>query len=216
MGARTDAARAEVVAQRQLLLDEVVRLEAAGRSAIDIPAKIRRAPAKTVALAAGAAFVVLGGPKRAYGAIRHAVLGPRADLPKSMLPAQIDKALHGLGDDGNRVRGLLEREFAGYLEKNTPVRESRDLRGTVSELGGNILRPVTAQAGKRLARELFKPDGRGFSEVMDRIQTRRETRRAEAAGAAVDTASSTTAAPAPTKSRWERRPGAGRKGPAPQ
>jgi hypothetical protein len=216
VGARTDAARAEVVAQRQLLLDEVVRLEAAGRSAIDIPAKIRRAPGKTVALAAGAAFVVLGGPKRTFRAVRRAVLGPRADLPMSMLPGQIDKALRGLGDDGDRVRGLLEREFAGYLEKNTPVRESRDLRGTVSELGGNILRPVTAQAGKRLARELFKPDGRGFSEVMDRIQTRREARRAEAAGAAVDTAASTTPAPAPTKSRWERLPGAGPKGPAPQ
>ena len=118
MGARTDAARAEVVASRQLLLDEVGRLEAAGRSAIDIPAKIRRSPGKTAALAAGTAFLALGGPKRTYRAVRRAVLGPKADLPKSMLPAQIDKALRSLGDDGDRVRGLLEREFADYLDKN--------------------------------------------------------------------------------------------------
>jgi hypothetical protein len=180
VGARTDAARAEVVAQRQLLLDEVGRLEAAGRSAIDIPAKIRRAPARTAALAAGTAFLVLGGPKKIYRAVRRAVLGPKADLPKSMLPEQIDKALRGLGDDGDRVRGLVEREFVDYLEKNKPVREARDLRGTISELGGNVLRPVTAEAGKRLATELFKPEGGSFHDVMDRIQARRAGRKAEA------------------------------------
>jgi hypothetical protein len=178
VGARTDAARAEVVAQRQVLLDEVVRLEAAGRSAIDIPAKIRRAPAKTAALAVGTAFMVLGGPKKAYRALRRAVLGPKADLPKSMLPEQIDKALRSLGDDGDRVRGLVEREFVGYLEKNKPVREARDLRGTLSELGGNILRPVTAQAGKRLAGELFSPEGGGFAEAINRIQARRDAHKA--------------------------------------
>ena len=204
MGARTDAARAEVVARRQLLLVEVVRLEAAGRSAIDIPAKIRRAPGKMVALAAGTAFLVLGGPKRSFRAVRKAIFGPTADLPKSMLPAQIDKALRAMGDDGDRVRGVLEREFIGYLDKNQPVREARDLRGTVSELGGNLLRPATSEAGKRLAKELFKPDGGSFSKVMDRIQTRRSAREADAAAApASDTP--------PVPSRWERRPTRGRK-----
>ena len=207
MGARTDAARAEVVARRQLLLDEVVRLEAAGRSAINIPAKIRRAPAKTAALAAGTVFMVLGGPKRTYRAVRRAVFGPKADLPKSMLPAQIDKALRRLGDDGDRVRGVVEREFVDYLEKSKPVRESRDLRGTISELGGSLLRPATAEAGKRLARELFKPGGGSFEAVMDRIQARRAGRGGEAgaAGGAADGSGSPAAgsasASAPAKSR---------------
>ncbi len=185
MGARTDAARAEVVAQRQVLLAEVVRLEAAGRSAVDIPAKIRRAPARTAALAAGTAFMVLGGPKKTFHAVRRAVLGPKADLPKSMLPEQIDKALRSLGDDGDRVRGLVEREFVDYLEKSKAVREARDLRGTISELGGNILRPVTAQAGKRLASELFSPEGGGFAEAMKRIQARRDAKEATPDGAPV-------------------------------
>jgi hypothetical protein len=213
VGARTDAARAEVVARRQLLLVEVERLEASGRAAIDIPAKIRRAPGKTLALAAGTAFMVLGGPKRTYRAVRRAVLGPKADLPKSMLPGQIDKALHSLGDDGNRVRGLLEREFADYLETNKPVREARDLRGTVSELGGNILRPVTAQAGKRLARELFKPEGGGFNNVMDRIQARRDAR-----NGSLESSGPAGASPAsgPGPSRWGRRLGRGKKSPTPR
>jgi hypothetical protein len=181
VGARTDAARAEVVARRQLLLVEVDRLEAAGRAAIDIPAKIRRAPGKTVALAAGTAFLVLGGPKRSFRAARRAIFGPTADLPKSMLPEQIDKALRSLGDDGDRVRGVLEREFVDYLDKNKGARDARDLPGTIAELGGNVLRPAASEAGKRLAKELFKPEGGSFREVMDRIQTRRSAREADAA-----------------------------------
>ena len=208
MGARTDAARAEVLASRQQLLVEVGRLEAAGKSAVDFPAKIRRSPGKIAALAAGTAFMALGGPKKTYRAVRRAVLGPKADLPKSMLPAQIDKALRSLGDDGDRVRGLLEREFADYLEKSKPTREARDLGSTISELGGNILRPATAEAGKRLAKELFKPEGGSFNEVMDRIQARRDARNSEPAGE--PTASPDGATHGASASRWERRRSGGR------
>ena len=59
MGSRTDAARAEVLARRAALSDELVRLEASGRAAVDIPARMRRAPAQTAGVAAGAAFLVL-------------------------------------------------------------------------------------------------------------------------------------------------------------
>jgi hypothetical protein len=202
VGARTDAARAEVVARRQLLLDEVIGLEAAGRAAVDIPAKIRRAPGKTVAVAAGAAFMVLGGPKRTYRAVRRAVLGPKADLPKSMLPKQIDKALRSLGDDGEQVRGLLEREFGAYLEKSRPEREARDLKGTISELGGNILRPATVEVGKRLVDELFRPDGGSFEAAKERIRARRDARKAEASGDAVESAVRPARTPtAPSASR---------------
>jgi len=213
VGARTDAARAEVVARRQLLLDEVVRLEAAGRSAIDIPAKLRQSPTKTAVLAAGTAFLVLGGPKKTYKAVRRAVLGPTADLPKSMLPEKIDKALRTLGDDGDRVRGVLEREFVDYLEKNKPVRDARNLGGTVSELGGNVLRPVTAELGKRLAGELFKPESGSFDRVMDRIRRRREAR--AAAGSADRLSDEPGSGKSTRPRRWERRQAGARKGSQP-
>ena len=161
------------------MLDEVVRLEAAGRSAVDIRAKIRSAPGKTAALAAGTAFMILGGPKRTYRAVRRVFLGPRANLPKSMLPKEVDKALRSLGDDGDVVRGVLEREFTDYLHEHRQARESRALRGTFSELAGNLLRPATAEIGKRLAGELFKPEGGSFRAMMDRIQARRDARKPE-------------------------------------
>jgi hypothetical protein len=204
VGARTDAARAEVVARRQLLLDEVVRLEAAGRSAVDIPAKIKRAPGKTAAVAAGTAFMVLGGPRRLYRGVRRVFLGPKANMPKSMLPKDVDRALRSLGDDGDRVRGVLEREFAAYLEQNRSEREARDLRGTISELGGNLLKPVTARAGKRLAEELFRPEGGSFTAALERIRARRD--RGETGEAAAAAGVGPVDSAPPQASRWERRP----------
>jgi hypothetical protein len=127
-----------------------------------------------------------------------------------MLPEQIDKALRSLGDDGDRVRGVLEREFVNYLDKTKPVREARDLRGTISELGGNVLRPATAEAGKRLAKELFKPEGGRFHDVIDRIQTRRSAR---GAGAGADPKPDRE--PTAAASRWDRRQTRGLKGPRP-
>jgi hypothetical protein len=104
------------------------------------------------------------------------------------------------------VRGLLEREFGAYLDKSRPEREARNLKGTISELGGNVLRPVTAQAGKRLAKELFSPDAGGFASAKERIRARREARK-------TDLPADASSGPAPQKagpSRWERRPGQGR------
>jgi hypothetical protein len=133
VGASTDAARARVLAARGQLEDEVARLEAAGRAAVDIPAKVRREPARTAGLAAGAAFLVAGGPRRVIRRVRRAIQGPEADLPKSMLPKEVDRELTKLGRDGDKVRGTLEREFAKYLDEHRDERESRDL-GAVTAL----------------------------------------------------------------------------------
>ena len=102
VGARTDAARAEVLAARQGLEDEVVGLEASARAAVDIPARLRREPAKVGGAAVGAAFLLLGGPKRVFRRARRAVFGKDADLPKSMLPDEIEKTLRSSGRTATR------------------------------------------------------------------------------------------------------------------
>ena len=173
MGARTDAARAEVLAARDGLDEELVRLEAAGRAAVDIPARLRREPAKVLGTAGGAAFLLLGGPKRLLKGVRGAILGDKADLPKSMLPPEIEKQLRKLGPDGEKVRGTIEREFANYLEETAPRRKERDLGGTAAAMLGGVLLPVTKRLGKQLAERALDPDGFTFSEGMRRARARR-------------------------------------------
>ncbi len=174
MGAQTDAARAGVVAARAELETEVQRLEAAARSAVDIPAKIRREPIKTAGLAAGVAFLVAGGPKRLFRRAKRAVVGPEADRPNSMLPEEVDKELRKLGSDGVRVRATLEKEFAKYLEEHREEREKRDLGAVAALLLATVAKPVTAQAVRRMAEQLFNPESTSFKEAVEKVRARRE------------------------------------------
>ena len=173
MGARTDAARAEVLAAREGLDEELVRLEAAGRAAVDIPGRLRREPAKVLGTAGGAAFLLLGGPKRVFSGVRRAMLGQKADIPKSMLPPEIEKQLKKLGPDGERIRGTIEREFANYLDEKAPQRRQRDLSGLTAAMLGGVLLPVTKRLGRQLAERALDPDGFTFAEGMRRARARR-------------------------------------------
>lgn len=86
---QVEAARNEVLAARAALSEQVIGLEGAARAAVDIPARVRQAPAKAAGVAAGGAFIALGGPRRAFRSVRRAIFGPEADLPKSMLPDEV-------------------------------------------------------------------------------------------------------------------------------
>jgi hypothetical protein len=172
VGTRTAAARAEVVAAREALAGEAVRLEAAGRAAVDIPARIRREPAKVAGAAGGAAFLLLGGPGRVLRGARRAIFGRDADLPKSMLPKEVENTIKKLGSDGDKVRATIEREFADYLEEKGPQRKERDLAAVAAGLLGGMLRPVTIRAGKQLAQRLLDPDGPTFNEALNRVRAR--------------------------------------------
>jgi len=179
VGAPTDAARAEVlaardevVAARQGLEDEVVRLEAAGRAAVDLPARLRRQPAKVGGAAVGAAFLLLGGPKRVLRGVRRVIFGPEADLPKSMLPDEVEATLRKLGRDGDRVRGTLAREFAKYLDTTAPERRDRDLVGVATGLLSNLLKPASVRAGRQFAERLFDPDDPSFAEGLRKARAR--------------------------------------------
>jgi hypothetical protein len=183
MGARTDAARSEVLAARAGLDEELINLEAAGRAAVDIPARLRREPAKVLGAAGGAAFLLLGGPKRVFKGARRAIFGPNADLPKSMLPPEVEKTLKKLGPDGEKVRGTLEREFADYLEEKAPQRRERDLGGTAAVLLAGAFKPVVTRLGKQLAERAFDPDGPSFAEGIRRARDRARAAAAEAEAA---------------------------------
>ncbi len=194
MGSRTNAARAEVLARRGELATEVQRLEAAGRSAVDVPARIRRAPAKTAGVAFGTAFIALGGPKRVFRRVRRAVLGPQAELPKSMLPDEIERTLRLLGTDGDQVRGTLEREFSNYLLERTTVRREQSARNLVMTLATSFLRPISLRLGWKVAGELIAPDPATFVEALDKIRHRKT---AAVPGSEPEPAAPLAAAPTP-------------------
>ena len=171
MAEETDAARQRVLATRADLATELDRLEASARAAVDIPARVRRSPAKAAAIVGGAGFVALGGPKRLFKRAKAAIVGPEPELPERLLPDEIEKALRKLGDNGEKVRGAIERDFADYVE------EARKKRGPAIQgiLTGALARPLLTRGAKAAAEWFARTDETGFQAHLERIRTRSAT-----------------------------------------
>jgi hypothetical protein len=166
------AARAAARASRTDMEEELERLEAAARAALDVKAKIKRNPARVAGTAAGIGFVAVGGPRRVFRGARNAVFGKPDPLPEAMLPEEIEKALKALGQDGAKVRGALERDFAAYVAKTEPKR--RDLRSTLVFLLLPTARVLILRFGRQFIEEILSPKA-GFAEQMEKVRARRGT-----------------------------------------
>lgn len=167
MAEDTAAARERVLAARAELAEQLTVLEASGRAAVDIPARIKRSPAKAAAIAGGAGFLVLKGPQRLFGAARQAITGKPAALPTSMLPDEVEKTLRKLGKDGDKVRGALERDFADYAKQSSKTRDSLK-----SLLVLAVARPLLGRAAKTAAEAFLTPDAPGFQARMEQVRAR--------------------------------------------
>jgi hypothetical protein len=175
VGTQTDAALAKVVAARADFDDELDRLEAAGRAAVDIPAKVKREPAKAAGVVAGAAFLALGGPKRLFRRAKRLVTGKEEEeLPPGLLPKEVDKVLSKLGDDGKKVRNTLEREFGKYVVDRSAERKKEGAAAAGIALAATALRPVAIRIGKSLAERALNPDGPSFEQQLQRLRDRRK------------------------------------------
>jgi len=163
----TDAARDRVLAARADLAEEFQVLEASGRAAVDIPAKVRRSPAKAAAVAGGIGFLALKGPQRLFGLGRRVVRGKDKPLPKSMLPEEIEKSLRSLGSDGDRVRGTLERDFAAYA-----AQKEKSRRGQRNLLVLAVAQPILSRAARASAEWLFSPDKGSFERRIAEMRAR--------------------------------------------
>ena len=143
-------ARQAVVDARTAVEKELDDLGLATRAAFDIPAKIRRNPVRTVGVGAGAAFLLLGGPKRVLKQVEHRVFPKRRY--RKLTPDEIDRVIDRLGeDDRENARAHIERDFASYLEKTHPREQPnarKSLWGTYDTLMGIV--------GTAAARELVK------------------------------------------------------------
>jgi len=172
MGTRKDQARDQVIAARQELLDEADGMRRSALEAVNLPAKARDDPLRFGALAAGGAFVALGGPRRLLGRVRRTLLG--APAPKSLLPEEIEQAVEGMGRDSATVRRRLEREFAEYLEEHRADRQRTMFTGTLLGVAGSFVSAFSQRAAKRLAEELLAPRGRRDGSSPDRGAADRE------------------------------------------
>ncbi len=166
------AARADVLAAREALGEEIVRLEASARAAVDVKAKIKKHPVKAAGLVGGAAFLAVKGPKHVFRGAKRLVMGPTEPLPKAMLPDEIEKSLKRMGDDGEHVRGLLEREFATYLETTEPLRKRGSFRGAATFATIAFLRPLILGYSKKLAKDIFDTETPAYESQLARVRER--------------------------------------------
>jgi hypothetical protein len=173
VGTRTNSAREAVVAARADFDDQVDRLEAAGRAAVDVPAKVRANPARAAGIAAGGAFLAVGGPKRIFRRAKRAVTGKEEELPSELLPKDVEKSLKKLGTDGRKVRGTLERDFAKYLDDRQKERRQEGIVNALSALALTALRPIVTKGGRQFAERMLDPDGPAFNEQLAKIRARR-------------------------------------------
>ncbi len=167
MATEQDAARDRVLAAKADLAHELELLEASGRAALDIPARVKRSPAKAAAIVGGIAFLLLKGPQRIFGAARRGITGRPADMPTGMLPDEIEKTLRKMGRDGDKVRGALERDFAAYAKKSRAGRQSLM---TLMLLA--VVRPLLARGARVASEVLFSPDPNGFSTRLAEVRAR--------------------------------------------
>ncbi len=121
MGATLDETRVELEAQRARVRGTAEDLGAATRRSLDIKAILGRNPVRTVGLAAGAVFFLLGGPHKTVRAIRGA-LGANADgerayaaLPAS-LQAFVDHSAPGFGDGKTEAKAQLALALHAWRE----------------------------------------------------------------------------------------------------
>jgi hypothetical protein len=203
VAAEQDAARDRVLAARAEFDTELTGLGASAREAVDIPAKVRRSPAKAAAIAGGIAFIVMRGPQRVWGAFRSKVFGRRRPMPDRMLPKEIEKTLDKLGKDGDKVRGTIERDFADYVKQR-----QRDRRAIPTVLLLAAARPVISAAARRTAEYLTAPPSdqpaTRVGEIWSQVGSRAGELRAEAAARAEDARVSAERAASAAKDQVDR------------
>ena len=194
MAAEQDAARDRVLAARAAFDAELTGLGASAREAVDIPAKVRRSPAKAAAVVGGIAFILMRGPQRLWGGFRSKVFGRRRAMPDRMLPKEIEKTLDKLGKDGDKVRGTIERDFADYVKQR-----QKDRRAIPTVLLLAALRPALSYGARRAMEIMTAPPsdepatriGQAWGEITSRageMRTEAATRAEGARASAEDAA----------------------------
>jgi hypothetical protein len=155
------AARTQVRAAQSGFQDDLDTLSDATRSAMDIPAKVRKSPVKSAALAGGAGFLLLGGPRRVMGAVISRVAPKRKRDPyDGLLPQDIERVLRDSGAaELPGVREALERDFAEYLKRKGKAEDRRpNAADSLWRTYDAVVGPMGTVAARLLVERLFAAD----------------------------------------------------------
>jgi hypothetical protein len=156
MGESSAEARKELAQARRALSAELDQLGEATRAATDIPAKIKRNPIQTAGVVGGAAFLLLGGPRRAAKAAEKRFFPERYYRPPKVLPKDVEKAIDRLPrQDQEMVRAHLERDFASYLQKQK-MSEPANARQSAWKTYDLLVGIIGAAAARELVKKLFE------------------------------------------------------------
>lgn len=157
MAAPTKQAHQQVVAARRQLGHELDELRLATRSAVDIPAKVRRNPVQTAGLIGGVGFLALGGPKRILRAIEHRVRPAKTDRLKGILPKDVEKLIDRSASNADEVRQRLEQDFFDWMSKKRPQQAPANARQSFWKTYDVLIGPLAALGTKSLIERLFAP-----------------------------------------------------------
>jgi hypothetical protein len=141
---------------RRGVATELDNLNTSVRAAVDIPAKIKRNPVPTLGAAGGAAFLLLGGPRRVAQGVEKRLFPKRYSRPPTVLPRDVEKTLDRLPEeDRDKVRAHLERDFAAYLREEH-AKDPPNARTSAWKTYELLLGTVGARAARELVKLLFE------------------------------------------------------------
>jgi hypothetical protein len=129
--------RLEVTAQRSELEATAERLRSHVQRAFDLPAKFRENPALYGGLAAGALFLLAGGPRRLVRAGRRRLTPSRGDRAYDALPKPmrtwIDAAVGSGGERAADARRKLAEELLAWRNAPKGKRRAKELARDMAE-----------------------------------------------------------------------------------
>jgi hypothetical protein len=158
MATATEESRRKVIEARAALGPELDGLAASTRAAVDIPAKVRRNPVQTAALAAGAGFLAVGGPRRVLRATVGRVLPRKRGRYDGLLPKDIEHVIkQRAGRDAPEIQDGLEEDFAQFLKRKEGEKPPPTVADSVLRTYDALIGPVASRLSFETARRLFAP-----------------------------------------------------------
>lgn len=156
------AAHQELLAARKAFASDLDGLTTSTKASLDIPAKIRREPLKAAALAGGAGFLILGGPKKVLRGVGRALPKRKRDPYAGLLPDEVEKVLRetGIARDP-RVREALDHDFAEYLRRKGRTDVQPNARASLWRTYDVVVGPLGTVGARMLVEKLMAANSGG-------------------------------------------------------